>query len=346
MILYICICLLAIFLAYILPSLDIVIVVLLAFTLSFICGFRLGGSDYENYTIMINEIHKMNDTNAEWSDVISAAKDPGIAYVIKIANLYNTSDTTVFILMALMGFMTKSAVAILVIPKNKTLFIALYALFLAPGLEFAAIRSAVGLGFLALSITSTAALRYKISLFLIAIFFHFSVILGGIFLFNPIKKLFFNNLFIGFLITVLAYLLWSNMAIYMNEWRKLDDLDKGTNLVFILPLCALVFQYTFSRQQFVFYNENKLNQYKSVISTAILFNLIAVTLSTSVAVISTRCLEISLFFNLMGIIISFSSKKKLNNLSIISAYTFFLFLAVINIYRGTWLIMFTDVFEY
>jgi hypothetical protein len=319
-------------LAFFAPRFDVHIAFLLALVLSVICGNRFGGFDYNDYQDMIDAIRA--NAEEDWVVILNLAKDPGFALVTYVASWFSDTYFSVFFPMAVLGFIPKAIVAFM-LPKYKTLFVALYALFLAPGLEFAAIRSAVGIGFLGLAILSTFAVRYRVALFLTAGAFHVSMFAGVLLLFRRFWRFASNNFWFAPLIAILIALAGVGLIKELFESRGMDP---GTIYAPFFPVITLVALFFFSRQRFVFANTLESDRYRASIAAATFFASLAMAMAIPVAVAAGRLLEVSQFFGLFSIVMA-ASRNRLNALAVISVSMMVLIIVFINISRILWTVM-------
>jgi EpsG family len=332
---YISACLSAVLLSYIKPSWDAASAFLLAVVLSFFCGFRLGGIDYDNYIVMFDYIRVLNDE--DWSVLLELVKEPGMVVAVNFASLYDDSDTAVFVLMALLGFVPKAALA-LMLPKYKSLFVVLYAIFLAPGLEFAAIRSAVGIGFLGASILSMFAMPQRTALFLASISIHFSMVIGVLLLFRRFWKLVSSNLWIAPLIALIITIVGIGLIKNMFSQR---DLESGNMLAPLFGLATMIALFFFTRQKFDFANTLESDRYRASIAAATFFTSLAIMMAIPISTTSIRFLEVALFFTFFSVLIA-SARNRLNDISVLSVFLLLSLMIYINIDRTTWLLMVTE----
>jgi hypothetical protein len=319
-------------LSFVKPTYDTYWALLLAIALSIICGSRDGGFDYEEYKLAFDAIHLWSE--AEWSGVLLVAKDPGVVAIVNIAYWFSDTYFSAFFLMAVSGFVPKTVVSFM-LPKFKTLFLALYALFLSPGLEFAAIRSAVGIGFLGLAVLSLCAFRYRAALFMISVGFHISLLPGFLLLIKRFWRIASSNFWFSPLIAILITLAGVGLIKELFESRNLEP---GTLFAPFFPVITLGALFLFSRQKFVFNNTVESDRYRASIASATLFSSMAMIMAIPVAVASIRLLEVSFFFGVFSMIIAIA-RNKLSGLSIMALVFMVLILILINISRMTWATM-------
>lgn len=320
------------FLAFLWPRADSYSAILLAIIVSLVCGFRGDGFDYEEYLSMISGIRSLSSEG--FLIAFLTAKDPGIAAVVIFSTWISDTDIAVFLSMAILGFLPKVFVALL-LPKNKTLFVALYALFLAPGLEFAALRSAVGIGFLGLAILAGFAVYVRSVLFLCSVVFHASLLPGVLLLFKRYWSFSFSHFWFTPLIALLILLIGNDLIKIVFESRGARP---GTIFAPFFPLITLGGIFFFTRQRFVFATKNESDRYRRSIVAAVLFAAMALVMAMPLAVTAIRLLEISYFFILFAIVIT-AARNRLNALSLLAVSFFIIVLVITNTSRMTWAVM-------
>jgi hypothetical protein len=153
------------------PSWDDALAWLLGTVLALVAGSRTGGFDYEDHVGLIEAVRSL--AGEDLALQVLAAKDPLFFLFIRAAGWLGEDVRIVFLLVAIVGVGAKVA-ASRVVRGRRTMLIALYALLLSPGLEFAAIRAglAVGLAMWALSLLS----RGTVMLTLLSVLGHVSML--------------------------------------------------------------------------------------------------------------------------------------------------------------------------
>ena len=147
----------AMLLAWLVPRWDARLAWCLGIALVLLAAFRGGGHDYQNYLDLIAIVRGTAEEDLLARYLIT--QDPLLVPIIDIAGWFTDDPVAVFALVALVGLLPK-VLASSALPRYRTAFIGLYALMLAPGLEFAAIRASMAIGFLLLWIASSS--RYRI----------------------------------------------------------------------------------------------------------------------------------------------------------------------------------------
>src|SRR5262249_28527725 len=135
------------------PKLDRYLVWLVGGVLMVAAATRTGGIDYDQYLQMIENVRAVGS-----DDIVAQllfAEDPVFLLVIHTAGVVSPKPIPGFSIVGVVSVGSKT-IATSVAPRFRTLLISTYAVFLAPGLEFAAIRAgmAVGLVLIAFSLIS------------------------------------------------------------------------------------------------------------------------------------------------------------------------------------------------
>jgi len=157
-------------LVYMVPRFDRPIAWALGAALALLAGFRTGGFDYEEYLLNIESVQAA--AGEDWTTRLFFAKDPLFLFIIELAATFTENPRPVFLAVAVISVFTKVA-ATAAIPRRRTYFLAVYTVFLAPGLEFAAIRAGMAIGFLMLALCAVS--RWRSGWAVMAILGHYSV---------------------------------------------------------------------------------------------------------------------------------------------------------------------------
>jgi hypothetical protein len=312
--------------------------ILLGLAISFICGTRDGGFDYKQYQDMIYIIRTSLSVGESWFEMAQDAKDPIIAIVVTMADFFSEDDNLFFIFMAILGFLPKVLLA-LALPKNKTIFLASYIVLLSPGLEFAAIRSAVGIGFLGLAVITAYAFWFRVVLFLLAVASHISMVAGGVLLFKRFWRISSSNYWYAPVASIIIMLL---IIKFMPDSMQDRAVSPGTIFAPLFPFISLCGLFVFTRQRFIFFSITECNMFRAGIAAAIFFSALAMAMAIPIAVTSTRLLEVSLYFSLFAIILAVS-RNKLNIVSWLSVVLLFSVIGYLNITRHTWLVVLKEM---
>lgn len=157
-------------LVYMVPRLDRPLAWALGSALALMAGFRTGGFDYEEYLLNIDGVRAA--AGADWATRLFFAKDPLFLFIVELAGAFTENPRPVFVAVAAISVFTKVA-ATAAIPRSRTFFLAAYTVFLAPGLEFAAIRAGMAIGLLMLALCAVS--RWRSGWAALAVLGHYSV---------------------------------------------------------------------------------------------------------------------------------------------------------------------------
>jgi hypothetical protein len=121
-----------------------------------LAGWRTGGFDYDEYIANIELTRSLSDEG--FLAQLVAAKDPLFLLFIDVTGWLSDDPQWVIILVSVLAVASKVQASAM-LARRRTYFIALYAVLLAPGLEFAAIRAGLGIGLILLAYASSSRWR-------------------------------------------------------------------------------------------------------------------------------------------------------------------------------------------
>jgi hypothetical protein len=327
-------CLLSVFIVFLIPKSDIIFAWLIGVMLILYSGLRKGGFDYYEYIIIIDLIQQYQYSYDE--KLIQYAKDPIFLLIVLFVTNFNLDDQIVFLICSTISVSSK-ILATSIMPGRRTMFIALYTVFLAPGLEFAAIRAAMGIGFLMLAFATLH--RSRAFFALAAVLSHISMasIWFGRYVFS------YRWIAIG-LFTLMVYL--GSQQGYLGTFIDLEGRagnyvsDTGTALAVVVPLItlALVFSLRFSRLSIPNKNTIEVARNQRALEIAML---IATLISIPVVTVSFRITEISLVIILfLWLEITQINKSKML-LYFLQSFVWICIVSYLNISRLTWHVLTT-----
>lgn len=304
---------------------------LIVLILSFFSGWSEVGIDRENY---INAVHLIRSVDL-LSEKIFFAKDINFLLITNFASLFSNEVKLVFLILCFIAI-TSKYYAVKKLAKNHLFsFIFLYAIFLAPGLEFVAMRSALAIGFL----FQALAFRGRIWLFtifsILSISSHISLLPIILLAIPKINGFLLSHKFGYYFLTVLIAV-FGGIVIALSPQGSLYGDNQGTIYAYALPLMTLIIALM------VFYRSNDFieNKLKNSISEnllqfkPIIFGLISIALGIThtVVVASTRYLEISWCLLLL---ISLTTYKR-SIINFAGMIALLILLTYINFVRFTW----------
>lgn len=136
-------------------------------------GLYTDGFDRQQYILIIENTRRLADQDL--APRLFAAKDPLFLFIIEAAGSLSDDSQLVFLIVAVLAAMTK-VIATSVIPGRRALFMALYAIFIAPGLEFAAIRAGLAMGLTMFGYLAIRRWRWKVWWVALGLASHMSVL--------------------------------------------------------------------------------------------------------------------------------------------------------------------------
>lgn len=299
--------------------------------LIYLSGWRLTGFDRDNYLTM----HELIGASY-FLDKIIASKDLTFLLISEFVSSLSLDAIWIFLITNLLAILTKYLAVRRISTRLLLSYIFFYGLFLSPGLEFAAIRSALAIGFLICAIGYRES-KFKFLLFsLLSAASHLSMALvlvilvaspwlerfgrGGIaYIFMAILTYYFGNTFTS---------IYSSGDIYIG--------NTGTVFAYTLPVATMIFSaVAFFNMKIVnlkMYSRSEIDFLK--ISKPVIFgvNAVAFGFANDIVTASSRYLEVSWSLLLLVCLINF----RVNIAAKINLLAFLIFLTVVNIKRNTW----------
>ena len=317
-------------------SLDKFFALLIALLIFYFAAFRGAGNDYDNYIVLVEALRSTKDTSI--LGLVAAAKEPLFALLIMISSFLSDAVVLPIVLLVLVAVVSKVAYAFTFI-RNSAIFLGIYGIFIAPGLEFAAIRAAAGLGFLLFFLVPLPK-KFRYTAGVIAAVSHIqflpALIIAGFSRLNSIRTV----AVLSIVLAILAHLLLTNITLIPIERSNNYADNKGTILASIPVLIYLVILvFSFPRKYLMATSFAEYSTRIVLYKTALVLIIISFPASYATVTISTRLLEIVSFLMLVLYFHSFELRR--SNRLWIGFVVFILYLAVTNIYRGTW-IMFNE----
>lgn len=314
-----------------LPRMDRFLAWALTIFVSILAGTRIGGFDYDQYELIIYRVR--SELSADWIEAIFLAKDPFFFLIIRLTEYVSNETTLVYLAVAFLSMGTK-LIATQVVPGRRTIFIALYAVFLAPGLEFAAIRSAMGIGFVVLALAIFSPLRW--CWFFAAVVSHLSMLVP------LIGKLLVGNRLLLLFIVPVGAIVFNYGHAYFTETRLYGDYSENQGrltalfmpMITLLALIGVMFARSESRGWGRFLST------ESVITTSfVVFSTLLLALPIVTA--STRLLEVSWTLILLQILSFHGLSWRRFYLLLFSGFLLFSVLIFSNVKRELWITLST-----
>lgn len=312
--------------------LNSIIAVFIVIALAIFSGWREVGIDRANYIAMYNGVLLSDDFAVK----LWYAKDIFFLLITSISSYFSEDVRLAFLLICTLSIFLKY-IFIQKISRKYTLpFIALYFLFLAPGLEFAAMRGGLAISFLMLALIYRNRVIPFFLLSILAISAHVSVMPVVLLSLPCVNKALsqYKWMYIGIFLAIFL-----SASVLLDLFPRGADYENNRGTVFSIsePLATLFIAWlVFFRlnQRFRSNIENEL--YKNIVYIRqLIYGVIAISfgLAAFAVTASTRYLEIAWCLLLLASIVMFR-KTYFNMLG------FGLFIALLiylNIVRSTWL---------
>ncbi len=303
-----------------------------AITIGIFSGWREVGIDRENYLNMYLGVI----SNEEWAIKLWSAKDVIFLLVAEASNYFSEDAKLAFLVICAFAVMLKYFAIRKLAPIYTFEFVILYAIFLSPGLEFAAMRGSLSIGFCMLALAFREQKMKFFALNVLTIASHISSLLLVMLTVRQINEFLTKNKW-GYLL--IALLISLSTGLLLNTFSHGSDYEnnEGTVFAFFQPLATLVIAWLiFFRLDRVL----KLNASEPIFHhlqffRSIVYGLISIAFGiTSVVVTAaTRYLEISWCFMLFAAIVMFRKSY----INMLGGLLLLAFLSYLNIIRLTWL---------
>jgi hypothetical protein len=272
----------------------------------------------------------------EWAIKLWFAKDVFFLVVAEVSNYFSEDAKLAFLMICTFSILLKYFSIRKMGPEYTLGFVMLYGIFLAPGLEFAAMRGGLAIGFVMLAL---ACREQKIKFFVLsalAIASHMSALLVVVLTARQVNKFLSEHKW-GYALIALVISLSAGLLLNLFPHGADYENNRGTVIAFSEPLATLIIA------RLIFFRLDrfsKLNVSDTVfqhlqVFRPVVYGLIAIAFGiTSVVVTAaTRYLEISWCLMLFASIVMFRKSyiNMLGGLLLLS------FLTYLNIIRFTWL---------
>ena len=334
LVLLVSVSIIAALLAKLAPRWDAMLALLVGTVLAGSAGLYTDGFDHEEYVLMIENTRQLADQDLALR--LFAAKDPLFLLIIEVAGTLTEDSQLVFLIVAILACLTK-VLATSVIPGRRTQFMALYAIFIAPGIEFAAIRTGMAIGLTMLGYLAIRRSPWKAWWVALGLASHMSLIVVTA---GQIWARHWRATLIAFLILVpfISSALFANIKddprynFYLN--------NSGTPFALGLPLatlfCLLLLSRSLKRKQLVYHPMLTGNWLR----TTYFMVAISLVLTFPVVTAATRILELSWVLLLMQMIARDKRVRyKKQTVRIASWCILIGVFSLANIFRGTWAIL-------
>ncbi|MCK9688353.1 EpsG family protein [Scleromatobacter humisilvae] len=321
-------------LARLAPRWDGALAWLVGAVLAACAGLFTQGFDHEEYVATIETTRQLSDEPLALQ--LFSAKDPVFLFIIDLAGLVTDNVQLVFAIVAALAVSTK-VLATAALPKKRTAFMALYAVFVAPGLEFAAIRAGLAIGLIMLGYLAVRRVRWRALWISLGLASHMSVlfVVAG-----RIWPRWWRAILIG-LVVLVPIALPALLSFVEEDARYIQYLDnRGTPLAFIMPGATLLSLLLLSRSL-----RGRLPAHHAVLSkdslTASYF-VVAMSLILTLPVVTaaTRVMELAWVFMLL----QFLARDRMMHRRVLAfqAASWCMMIGVLslsNILRGLWAVL-------
>ena len=308
---------------------------LLVVALSIVSGWRDVGIDRLGYVEMYNGIVSNDDIAVKFF----FAKDVLFLLIATASNYFNDEAKWTFLTICFISLITKYLAIRQIAIEYALGYILLYAIFLSPGLEFAAIRGAMSIGFIMLAIAYYGnPLQFSI-LSTLGIAAHITALPVILLAMRKFRYILHKHKLSYVLLALVTFL---STDLLLNLFPRGADYNnnRGTIYAYSEPIA------TWGIALLVLFRLNQVSRLKSVdpalqyllILRPIIYALIAIAFGISSMLVTgaTRFLEISWCLILFAAIVLF--RKTYVNL--LGGILLLVFLSYVNIRRLTWVALF------
>lgn len=293
------------------------------------------GFDREEYVLIIENTRRLADQDLSLR--LLAAKDPLFFFIIEVAGALTEDIQLVFWIVSVLAAMTK-VLATSVIPGRRTIFMALYAIFISPGLEFAAIRAGLAIGLTVLGYLAIRSWPWRAWWVALGLASHLSVIFVTV---GRILAHHWSATLIGLaiFIPVMGPLL---LTVAQDDPRYFHYLDnRGTPFALGLPVATLFCLLLLSRS---LKGERRPRQHPVLtddwLRTSYFVVGISMVLAIPIVTAATRVLELGWMLLLLQMVARDSLvQRRAQAFRVASWCTLIALMSLANLVRGTWLIL-------
>jgi hypothetical protein len=300
--------------------------------LAYLSGWREVGIDRDNYY----EMYRGVITSDEWMIKLWYAKDVMFLLIATVSSYFSDDAKLAFLIICFFSVFTKYLAIRRIAPRYTLGFILMYTVFLSPGLEFAAMRGAMAIGFLMLALSYRDKELPCILFSFLAMASHISSFLALIFVLGRVNKLLTKHK-VGYLVITIGISLLGMTLLGLFPHGADYENNQGTVFAYSEPLATLFIALL------IFYRTDKIciqhstdSVYQFIASLRpVVYGLIAIAFGISAVVVTaaTRYLEVSWCLMLFTSIVLFNKSC----INLLGGLLLLAFLSYINIIRVTWL---------
>ncbi len=320
---------------------DVIACTCIAVLLAISAGFRPYGFDYAEYLLIIDNIFQEQVDDID--SLVTVAKDPFFSSVVLFTGLFSDDPHNVFLVIAVLSVGTKFFLALSLL-RYSSLFLGVYSILLAPGLEFAAIRAGLSLGFLGLLFIGGVSFGRRSVITALAVLSHISALvpISMLWLTKPRRLDVFLILLLvtaaGMYLAIVLFDIVYTLDVVTGVNRSADYLyDKGTTNNFFFPvttilILAMAAGWIFGRQAVW-----DISKFPSALFMAALLCATAFGAALPISTYVIRILEFAWFLYLYAMVVLFAQDR---SGFFRSGFVIWLALAgYANVYRETWEMM-------
>jgi hypothetical protein len=305
-------------------------------------GWREVGIDREGYI----SNYKAVTSATEFLEKIFFAKDLLFLIIIELVNSIKEEPKFVFLVVNFLALFAKFIAFKKIVPRHIFGAILIYIIFASPGLEFAAIRAGLAIGFLMIAIAYRENTFAYLASSIFALTAHFSFVVPIIFTLPKVSEYLEKRTYIFILVSAVTKLFSASLADLYPTSSDYSD-NASTANAYIVPIYTFVITVLLVRsvklesctQANIFLTR------KFVALKATIYGLISVSLGLTgdYVTAATRYLEIS--WCLLAILIFLPHKKFYLKLTGTLGWVLLMMYSNLNINRQTWLaIINPDIF--
>jgi hypothetical protein len=303
-----------------------------AIALAFFSGWRDVGIDRDNYLMMYEGVLSSEDIAVKFL----YAKDVTFLLLSSLASYISEDAKLAFLLVCLLSVAAKYFAVKKIAPRYLLVFLIMYAVFLSPGLEFAAMRGGLAIGFIMLALAYSERLFPFIVFSILTVASHMTLLPAVLLAYRPVNELLGRHK-IGYVaITVLTSLIAVQLIALLPHGVDYEE-NQGTLFAYALPMATLIIsQLVFYRFERVASIQPKDSVFQFLtITKPVIYGLIAIAFGISGMVVtaSIRYLEVALCLLLLSALILY--RRSFPNF--VGLVALICFLSYLNIYRFTWL---------
>lgn len=316
------------------PRWDAALAWVVGAALAACAGLFTQGFDHDEYVAIIETTRQLADQDLAIR--LISAKDPVFLFLIDSTGALTENVQLVFLVVAVLAVSAK-VLATAVMPRRRTQFMAMYALFVAPGLEFAAIRAGLAVGLVMVAYLAVSRVRWRVLWVSLGLASHFSVLLVVA---GRVWPRWWRAMLIG-LVVLVPVAVPAIVAFAGEDVRYLQYLDnRGTPAAFLMPgLTAIAMLLLIRSMRGRTPAEHPLLSKDALVATSFVV-VMALLLTLPVVTAATRVMELAWVFMLMQMI----ARDRLIHRHVLayqagSWCAMIVLLSLANVLRGTWTIL-------